>query len=343
MDVIGAIRVLRTHRLLVFAALLISVAIGVFACYKVTPKLPPKFESRRTEIGLSTAQVLIDTPQSQIADTNAVADDPGIYAQATLLADVMATAPVQQEISQALKLPPGVLVVTPPPSSIAVPIRASPLAVAGTALSGRGVWKLSVSTDPSLPIIGFSGSAPTVADAGRLVDEAMKILPARLDLVASAQHIPGSRKLVVNVIDPTRVGVGWAGARKSTGILVAVAVFFILLLAIILIFKRDAYAPDAGEPSLGHRGVRRARTAAAALAVGERDGGDGREYRAIPESVALGALMLARTGGDHTVAAREKRNNGSVPAVTDGQPTDGHSTAPTIDGVTIPDVDTDGE
>lgn len=235
MELIAVLRVLWARRWLVGSAFIVAVAIGVLMTYNVSLGVPPKLDRKQHLIGQASAQVLIDTPSSQVANLAPTIDPNALYTRASLLADLMGTAPAQQAIAARLGIPVWDLSVTPPPTSIAVPIKATPLALAGTRVgAARSRWQLAINVDPNLSIIAFSAIAPSPGQAGQLTNAAIAVLRERVKLAMTGQKVPALQQVVVNVIDPSRGGVLATGPRKLYGIAAALVVFFLSCFAIVV-------------------------------------------------------------------------------------------------------------
>lgn len=250
MELIAVLRVLWGRRWLVGAALIVAITIGVLMTYKVSFGVPPKLERKQHFIGQASAQVLIDTPSSQVADLAPTIDPNALYTRASLLADLMGTAPAQQAIAGQLGIPVWDLSVTPPPTSIAVPVKATPLAVAGTRVGGpNSRWQLSVNVDPNLSIVAFSAIAPSPGQAAQLTNVAISVLRQRVQLAVTGQKIPALQQVVVNVIDPPRAGVLAVGPRKLYGLAAAMVVFLLACFAIVVVSGIRRRATHAEPPA----------------------------------------------------------------------------------------------
>lgn len=227
MELTAAAHLLWRRRLKVAIAFVISGFIGVLMVYHVTLGLPPKLRSQAHLVGQASAQVLIDTPKSQIADLKPI--DPNIlYSRASILADLVATAPVQQEIAAEARIPAVQLNVTPPTSSVVAPIRATPLAVQGTkAAVADNSWQLTVTIDPNLPIIAFTTVAPNANDAHKLARATLTVLQRHMSAIAASQHVPDASRPVMNPIGPPLSANVPVGPRKLYGIAAFVVLFFL--------------------------------------------------------------------------------------------------------------------
>jgi hypothetical protein len=246
MEMIDVGRVLWARRFWLVLGFVIAAMLGVAITYKVSPGLPPKLGTKTIVVGEATTQVLIDTPTSQIADTNSQSA-PNIYNQANLLADVMATAPVQHAIAAQLHIPLSALTVVPPPSSIVMPIRATPLALASEKSAAANTWKLAIAVDPSLPIVAFDAVAPTPQAAQQLASDAVTVLRNQVAATAEAQHIASAHRLVVNVIDPPTSRALVTGPRKLYVVALTVVAFFAFAFALVMIEGRRRRRAMRGE------------------------------------------------------------------------------------------------
>jgi hypothetical protein len=235
-ELIAFFRELRARRWLVAAGFAVAVAVGVLLVYRVSLGFPPKFRTRQYYVGEASAQVLIDTPKSQIADLN----PPGalvLYTRATLLADLIATAPVQQQIAGQIGVPAANLRITPPAGSVVAPVKASPLGVAGakaaSASAAASPWQLTVTIDPTLPIIAFAAQGPSAAGALSLATAAVDVLRQRVNSLAAGQRVPTNDQAVVNQIGPPVAGVAARGPRKLYGVAATVVVFMLICFVLV--------------------------------------------------------------------------------------------------------------
>ena len=69
MEAITILRELWRLRYLVFLGAILAVAIALMTAYRVS-LAPPKLESRQYHVGVASARMLIDTPDSQVVDLN---------------------------------------------------------------------------------------------------------------------------------------------------------------------------------------------------------------------------------------------------------------------------------
>jgi capsular polysaccharide biosynthesis protein len=223
MDLITILRALWRGRLLVVLATFVAVLAGLVVAYRVTPGLPPKLESRQYQVALGTVNVLVDTPDSQVIDLSPTGAD-AVSTRATLLASLISTSPIKDEISRRVGIPSDRLVVLGPQAGEAP---ASPSGTkAAVAADGRRANIISIRTDETLPVISIDTQAPTGEEAIRLANGAAAGLQDYLATVVRSQKVPLKRRLVLRTLGTPEVGVSVRGPRKAYGVVLA---FFLLV------------------------------------------------------------------------------------------------------------------
>ena len=182
--------------------------------------------------GVAEAQVLVDSPQSQVVDLgggesedeeeSAQIDLLGLTTRARLLASLMSSSPLKDNVASAAGIRADKLIVVGPAGE-----ETAPRATTGTTV-GPGDRQANVITlyvDETLPIIVIQVEAPEAATAGRLAGAAVSELPTYLSSVAAEEQVPDARQLVIEPLGP-------ATAReiaKGPGQLVAIFVAMLIL------------------------------------------------------------------------------------------------------------------
>jgi hypothetical protein len=198
-DTVTILRKLWRMRLLVAVVAAFAILIGVFISYKL-----PSLQSRKYDVGVATARILVDTPASQVVDLSPKGQE-SLGERTTLLSSLMVDGEIKTEIARRAGLRPDQL----------IGINADAMAPdAAAPTPGRDSDVLStqvtmISGDSWLPIIQIATQAPTKAGAQKLADAAVSGLRAYLDNEANAQAIPQERRLRVS-------GLGLAQARQVT-------------------------------------------------------------------------------------------------------------------------------
>jgi capsular polysaccharide biosynthesis protein len=280
MELVAMLRVLWRQRMLVVVAALIAVAVGLAVAYRVG--FPPKLESRQYTVGVASLTALVDTPSSQVVDLGGKtgADIGTLSARAQLLASLMTSSPIKDEIASRAGVAPEEL--------IAVSPTAAPGVSASEAASGPPVntanpkaniltAKIPNLESGDIPIISVTTQAPDEDRAARLANESIAVLEAHLKTVAGMDKVPDARRVVVRHLGQARSATVSRGPAKIMAVVAVVFVFGFGCLAILGIFalvngwRRAAElepgddepyvygeAPESDDAWFGHRrGLRR--------------------------------------------------------------------------------------
>lgn len=234
------------------------------------PGLPP--EPRQHEVWLAEGQLLVDTSDSQVVDARAIGIET-LAVRAILLGNLIGTSPLRDGIARRVGLDPDKLAVTPP-ASTAADAPPAPAAVPIDVPDAEAT-RLTVSTDPSLPIVRVLAQAPGGELAEGLVDAALEEVRAYVDSARADQAVPDARQLVVSALGPASAhpetrGPG-IGAAALVALLAALAgcaavLAFPLLGARAKPDDEATVAATNGHSRTGARRVKRASTAKSAAA-----------------------------------------------------------------------------
>jgi hypothetical protein len=202
MDTVTILRRLWRHRLLVLGAGLLAVGAGIVVSFSFHG--PFKLESRKYTVGVASARILVDTPDSQVVDVAPKGSD-STGPRANLIASLMVDGRIKDLIARRAGLRPSQLVgtseaVAAPAAADTTPTRRSHLLSTRVTTISNGAW---------LPIIEVETQAPTLAGARRLADAAAGGLRDFLDSKAAADAVPDADRLKVS-------GLGVAAARAVT-------------------------------------------------------------------------------------------------------------------------------
>jgi hypothetical protein len=194
-ELVKIFRELWRRKFLVAAVLIVSLLVGSLLAFK--PGLPP--HSRQYEVSLSSADILVDTRDSQLATVNGHGPDlPTLAARANLIGNLMTGGPLKEAIAEQAGIPAEDLIVVPPPNPATPGVAAVPVGSPATAgLTDAESTILTLSTDESLPILHITSQAPNQEDARRLTEATIEELKNYVGGVATTQKIPAIRRLVV--------------------------------------------------------------------------------------------------------------------------------------------------
>ena len=237
MELVGILRLLWRERVLVAVAAIVAIFAGFALAFPIS--FPPKLESRQYEVGLGSLEALVDTPSSQVVDLggDTGADIETLAGRATLLASLMTSSPLKDEIARRAGVDARELIAIPPSG-------AGSGATSSPEKSGTGIdindprakiLKAKVPTLDSgdVPIISVNTQAPTAAVAARLADESVKVLKDHLKSVAGADNVPDARQVVVAELGPARSSVESRGPAQFLGIVAGLFVFLLGCAAIV--------------------------------------------------------------------------------------------------------------
>lgn len=232
MGMIAPLRRLWRLRSLVAVAGVVALLVGLSVAYRIHP--PFSLQSRQYHVGIASAQALVDTPSSQIVDlgggATATADIATLSARASLLASLMATSPMKDEIARSVGVAPNRLIAVPPAS--AVPgATTTPTAPVGSTVSLKdpraNILKTSIPELQSgqIPIIAIDTQAPDPRTAARLADEAIVVLQRHLASVAGLDNVPLRHRVVIRELGPAQASAQSRGPGKKLAIIAFLFVF----------------------------------------------------------------------------------------------------------------------
>jgi len=220
MDSVTILRDLWRLRQAVVVVALFALIVGFATMYKVA--VPGKIESRRYEVGVATARILVDTPSSQVVEVAPKGSD-SLGVRANLLASLMVDGVVKAAIAHRAGLPPKRLIGITEADS-------EPASVAVTPTRRDFVLKTRVVTNAGgdqLPIIEISAQAPDRVAAARLGGAAVEGLRDYLDSRAARERIADVDRLQVTGLGAPQAVVEARGPSPLFAIVVAIGVFLL--------------------------------------------------------------------------------------------------------------------
>ena len=220
MEAIVTLRRLWRQRRLVALVAFAAILVWLMLTYRVT--LPP--ESREHEVGVATAQILVDTPYSQVVNI-ASAGSETLVAQASLLAYLMTEGDVKAAIARRAGLrPKQVIGVAEAAVTSQADVSNAKRGPEDSVLTTRLVTE---SDSGSLPIIQIETEAPDTRRAVRLANAAVAGLRAYLDSKAAVEDVSERRRLRVTGIGAAQAAPVVRGPRSVITFGAAIVVFLI--------------------------------------------------------------------------------------------------------------------
>ncbi len=222
MSTVSILRRLWRHRILVAIALIVAMLAGTAVVYQL-----PGFQSRKYDVGIVTAHILVDTPNSQIVQVSP-RGTATLGEQTLLLASLMVDGTIKSAIAQKAGLPASKLVginaaVTEPGASGPSPVIAP---------SGRHAYVITtqVMTDSAgnnLPIIALEAQAPTSGAAEKLASATLSALRDYLSSRAEVEQVAETNRLQVGELGLFQATTQSMGPSNSLGVIVFLLVFFL--------------------------------------------------------------------------------------------------------------------
>ena len=105
MQIVTILRELWRLRLLVALTAIVAVVAAINVAYQVSPS---SIESRKYSVGIATARILVDTPDSQVVEVAPEGSD-ATGVRANLLANLMVEGEIKTEIAERAGLRPSQL------------------------------------------------------------------------------------------------------------------------------------------------------------------------------------------------------------------------------------------
>jgi hypothetical protein len=249
MEAVTILRELWRRRVLVALVAFAAVLVGFLLAYRVG--FPP--EPRKYEVGLATARVLVDTPQSQVIKVDPKGSDT-LGLRASVLANLMVEGEAKDAIARRAGLKPKKLKAVSASATTVDESSSEPQPVSTAFPDDPDVHMIRtrVITNPDgeqLPIIETDVQAPDAASATKLANATITGLTDYLDKRAAAdQDVDERRRLRVSGLGSAQATVAARGPGRAVAVAAAI-VIFLAGCAIILLVSALARSWRAAEVS----------------------------------------------------------------------------------------------
>lgn len=214
MNLVTILAELRRMRLFVAIVAVFALLATLAVAFKL-----PSLESRRYEVGVATARVLVDTPKSQVLEVAPTGSDL-LGARANLIANLMVEGDVKAAVAEKAGLKPGEL--TGVAEAAVDPTEdPAPPKGRGNVLSTRVI----ASTEGDLPLIEIEAQGADAASAIKLADSAVDGLREYLDSKAASEKVSEAKRLQVTGLGGAQAVGSVRGPSLLTALLAGVFVF----------------------------------------------------------------------------------------------------------------------
>lgn len=219
MDFVRTLRRLWQRRLLLIPVVLLSGAAGVFLIVG----------GPANNVGIGQASALVDTTTSQVVDLGGETQLLGIAtlpARATLLAGLMTSSPMKDQIATRAGISPRLLI-----GESAATTSSGGSGSTGPASFGPNAYVLTAGvpelSSGQVPIIAVNTQAPTTAEAVKLANTSMQVLSEYLQNLARKANVPDQSRVVLRQLGPATAGSTSLASSKLTAVVAAVAVLLL--------------------------------------------------------------------------------------------------------------------
>jgi Chain length determinant protein len=203
-----------------------------------------------TPTGAATVQILVDSPQSALADLQQ--NTIPLTTRASLYAQVMASEAVLEDIATAAGVPVGQLTAQGPYSGSAEALDViTPSEARGAQLLGeRAVYRLSFVAQAEEPVVTASVQGPTAAAAGRVAAAIYPGVQAYVATLQSQTRTAAANRVTIRELGPPQAGTVNSSSRLT---LMAVAALGVLLLGLLALIGIEGLRRRGREEVLARR------------------------------------------------------------------------------------------
>jgi hypothetical protein len=188
---------------------------------------PPGVKSRNLEMAAASTRVLVDTPKSAVLDLSVDTYAFQAYTNRSLLVgNIMASPPVRGYIARRAHVPADALQVASP----VTPDFPRPLASDGEKhssdiLKSPDEYRLSVQSNPTVPVVDVYAEAPTAEAAQQLANGAVDGMKDYLRDLAASQSVPENEQVHLVQLGRAKGGVIDPGISIKVALLTFLLVF----------------------------------------------------------------------------------------------------------------------
>lgn len=199
---------------------------------------PPRIEPRAYKVATASTQVVVDTPRSALVDIRQ--DTYGIDSltnRAVLLGNVMASPGVRESIARLTGVPADTIRVIPP----LTPKQPRVLAEAGNKrrtsdiLKLNDQYRLSIQSNPTVPLLHIYAQTPTADSAVRLANAAVEAMQSHL--AGLERNTPASERVRLMQLGPARGAVINGGVNWQVAFLAFILTFALSCATVIFLHR----------------------------------------------------------------------------------------------------------
>lgn len=232
MELAEIIKTLWAHRFATLAVVVLaaSAAAGV------------KLTSHNVPTGAATVQILVDSPDSQLA--NLVQDPTPLTSRAEVFAQVMASQVIVQNIASAAGVPAAQITAAGPYSGSGqvLDVVTPAAARSNQLLAEKTAYRLTFLAQQNTPVVTASVQGPNAVAAARVANAIYPGVETYVSAMQQQSLTPVSQRVTIRQLGPAQAGTVNGGSRLTLMVAAAVAVLILgtlLILGIVGIRRRD--------------------------------------------------------------------------------------------------------
>ncbi|HXA53327.1 MAG TPA: Wzz/FepE/Etk N-terminal domain-containing protein [Solirubrobacteraceae bacterium] len=209
------------------------IATGVVVALAVAATLAVRMSSHSVPTGVATAQILVDSPSSELANLNQ--DPTPLISRASVFAQVMTSNTVLAEIGKAAGVPADQLTASGPFSGSGEVLNTITPAEARSSqiVAEKAPYRLTFVAQQDEPVITATVQGPTELDAARVANAVYTGTRAYVDAAQREGHTPSEHKVTLRQLGPAEAGVVNHSSRTAMEIAALLGVLILGVLAIV--------------------------------------------------------------------------------------------------------------
>jgi capsular polysaccharide biosynthesis protein len=253
MDLAQILRTLGRRKFALTIVVILAIAAALATGYKVSFN-PPKLESKAVPSGQATTQILVDSPQSAIADLKQ--DTAPLVTRATVFAQFMTSSTIRERISNATGIPASLITAEGPfsgpgePQNTVTPSEAR----GGQVRAQTHPYRLTFVAQEQIPLVSVYASAPTAPQAAKLANGVYTAVRGYVDEIAAADATNPEHRVTVRQLGTAGASTVTTGGSKAIMILAFLAIIIfgcLLIIAIAALRRSGEEIDDAVEEYVG--------------------------------------------------------------------------------------------
>ena len=265
MDLARALTELWQRKLLLVVGAVVGIVAALLTAFSVSG-FPPKIEKKSLEFGTAQTRLLVDAPESPIA--NLKSEFAPLSARAAIYARLVESATVKRFIGERMNLPPEAIAAGTTGATAGATEqtkgRETSATVRAQELVGESVgYRISATAPENFPFVGIIAQAPSAKEAAKLANATADSLREYITRLQDGQNVPAANRARIKQPGEAQGALVNQGVDKQMMVLAFVGLFGLWCMGILLLVhmresQRERKAEEAFRASLdggGHGAV----------------------------------------------------------------------------------------